>query len=1020
MLAADLYFNFLSFSFDFSRIFYFFQEFLRYFMKFQYKMNKSRGTELVAPRKTIQFGGYTFVEPDLNFKAPIFSCCGSIQDASCEKEFEESDEEMEEVPPQQQSYQSAPSSSYNKPGPSSSNSYQNEPMNNSWNRQQNYQTNLNSYHHEDDDDIFIEEPPAYRQIDKPAARSYDVDDDPMDDSFENFHATSSEARGVPDEPEDANDSFDDFESIPAATTKSLATLQKSNSESTLNQRHDMHGRFRGFLQDDSEEFNNELELLGADMNEELYSTLKSKFGFNQFRHRQKQCILSTLMGNDTFVLMPTGAGKSLCYQLPAVILPGVTVVVSPLRSLIEDQKMKMKELGIGCEALTADLSAGAQEDIYSDLTSENPTIKLLYVTPEKISASGRLISVFYTLHRRGLLARFVIDEAHCVSQWGHDFRPDYTKLSTLREKFHNPPVPIIALTATATPKIVTDARYNLKMQNSKLFISSFVRDNLKYDLIPKAAKSLINVVEKMKQLYPGKSGIVYCLSRKECETVQMMLTKAGLSAEVYHAGLNDGLRVSVQKGWLANKFDVICATIAFGMGIDKPDVRFVIHYSLPKSIEGYYQETGRAGRDGMPSYCLMLYSYHDSIRLRRMIEEGNTTTGVRSMHLNNVLQVVAYCENVSVCRRKMLVEHFGEVYDEQSCRNSKTPCDVCERQRKNPEAIRLFDVSNDALSIMQCLPRMQKATLKYISELYRGNLIKKTSEQAVRMGHTKLPFYSKGAGMTEQDALRFVRKLVIEGLVHERLYSIPNQTAAVLAYAELTEAGKEIASGKKQAKVYLHIVTCEKKRKNAGLIELSNMNTVSEAQALKERHMVKHGDVFTKCLQELTQLITAVAESSGLSGPYSIVSREGIEQIAALLPRTNSDLLRIDSMTQIKITKYGRLIMELLATYWKQVDEREETEMRNQLDKLKNGEIVMGGFATLSSDNNFPPAPYMKPLGGGRGRKRTTPGFSSGRAVKKPRAVPPSGRGKTRGRGTTKATSGSTGMRKNMFPSTFF
>ncbi|CAO4373190.1 unnamed protein product [Caenorhabditis nigoni] len=987
-------------------------------------MSKVNRIELIAPRKTISFGGFTFVEPNLNYKPPIFSCCSSLKDPSCyQNEFEEEEEEEDSFDKQEEEVVTAPPivvqkppvastsfSNYEKPTTSN---YQERNNKYDWNHQQSNERN--SFDNDDDDDIFIEE------INLGNNEKSKSPSPGLDDSFENFQASSAEVvQGASD---DANDSFEDFEPI-SVPTKSLATLQKSSSEVALNQqRHDMHGRFRGFLQDDSEEFNNELDLLGAEMNEELYSTLKSKFGFNQFRHRQKQCILSTLMGHDTFVLMPTGAGKSLCYQLPAVILPGVTVVVSPLRSLIEDQKMKMKELGIGCEALTADLSTGAQEDIYTELCSENPSIKLLYVTPEKISASGRLNSVFYTLHRRGLLARFVIDEAHCVSQWGHDFRPDYTKLHTLREKFHTPPVPIIALTATATPKIVTDARDNLKMQNSKLFISSFVRDNLKYDLIPKAAKSLINVVEKMKQLYPGKSGIVYCLSRKECETVQMMLTKAGLSAEVYHAGLNDNLRVSVQKGWLANKFDVICATIAFGMGIDKPDVRFVIHYSLPKSIEGYYQETGRAGRDGMPSYCLMLYSYHDSIRLRRMIEEGNTTTGVRSMHLNNVLQVVAYCENVSVCRRKMLVEHFGEVYDEQSCRNSKTPCDICERQRKNQEAIRLFDVTNDALSIMQCLPRMQKATLKYISELYRGSLIKKTSEQAVRMGHTKLPFFSKGQGMTEGDALRFVRKLVIEGLVHERLYSIPNQTAAVLAYAELTDSGKEVAAGRKQAKVYLHIVTCERKRKNAGLIELSNMNTVSEAQALKERHMVKHGDVFTKCLQDLNQLITSVAESSGLTGPYSIVSREGIEQIAALLPRTNSDLLRIDSMTQIKITKYGRMIMELLATYWKQVDEREEEEMRNQLDKLKSGEIVMGGFATLSSDSNFPPAPYMKPLGGGgRGRKRTTPGFSSGRATKRPRVTAPSrGGAKPRGRGGAKATtSGAIGARKNMFPSAFF
>ncbi|CAI2349835.1 unnamed protein product [Caenorhabditis sp. 36 PRJEB53466] len=608
-----------------------------------------------------------------------------------------------------------------------------------------------------------------------------------------------------------NNSFDNFNDqveYPQSVSDSSAERPEKtfavhrNNPPAKNERHDMHGKFRGFLKDDSEFFENAVTLLGPNKSEELYETLKSKFGFNNFRHKQRSCILSTLVGHDTFVLMPTGAGKSLCYQLPAIMLTGVTIVVSPLRSLIEDQKTKMKELGISCEALTSDLPQLTQESIYRSLRDRNPSIKLLYVTPEKISASDQLNSALLDLYKRGFLARFVIDEAHCVSQWGHDFRPDYTKLHQLRDKFVNPQIPIIALTATATPKIVTDTRNNLKMTNSKLFISSFVRDNLKYDLIPKAAKSLINVVEKMKQLYPGKSGIVYCLSRKECETVQMMLSKANVSAEVYHAGLADSVRVTVQRNWLANRVDVICATIAFGMGIDKPDVRFVIHYSLPKSIEGYYQETGRAGRDGLPSYCLMLYSYHDSIRLRRMIEEGNATSGVRNMHLNNVLQIVAYCENVSVCRRKLLVEYFGEVYDEQSCSTSTTPCDICERKRKNEEVVRLFDMSNDALMIMRSLPRMKKATLKYISELYRGGLSKKTSEQALKLGHTKLELFGKGQGITDQDALRFVRKLVIDGYIHEKLYANPNQAATVLAYAELTNLGRAALAEKTTTKVH--------------------------------------------------------------------------------------------------------------------------------------------------------------------------------------------------------------------------
>ncbi|CAI5451678.1 unnamed protein product [Caenorhabditis angaria] len=980
----------------------------------------SRYKHAMKPRQRVEFEGYSFVVPDLNFKAPVLKCCEGYKNAStslrnpCSTEYDNidnfvdpvSDKPIATIPPSPRVVTKSPvisMSSQRAPiREPQAITLENDVEDDGWD-------NFDYERTENQGSIASAHPSiATTSTSYPQFNSENEDDDAdVFDSFEEGPANVElvnepitghlEEHQNDEEEEDvemlSNDSFDNF--VPPAKISPITKPTTAPKPGDNKKRHDMHGQFRGFLQDDSEEFNDELAVLGVDLRNKLYATLKSMFGFNQFRHRQKMAITSILKGHDTFVLMPTGAGKSLCYQLPAILSDGVTIVVSPLKSLIEDQTSKMRELGIPCEQLTSELSTDDQESIYTRLGALKPDIKLLYVTPEKISASGRLNSVFFDLHKRGLLARFVIDEAHCVSQWGHDFRPDYTKLHTLRERYTNPKVPIVALTATATPKIVTDARNHLGMKDSKLFISSFVRDNLKYDLIPKASKSLINVVEKMKQLYPGKSGIIYCLSRKECETVQMMLIKSGVSAEVYHAGLNDTTRVTVQRRWLANRVDVICATIAFGMGIDKPDVRFVIHYSLPKSIEGYYQETGRAGRDGLPSYCLMLYSYHDHIRLRRMIEEGNTTTGVRMMHLQNVLQIVAYCENVSVCRRKMLVEHFGEVYDEQTCRTSKTPCDICDRKRKNPEAIRLFDVSDEAKMLMQSLPRMQKTTLKYLSELYRGNLCKKSSEQAMRLGHTSLPFFKRGQGMTEQDALRFVRKLVVEGYVYERLYSAPNQAAAVLAYAELTESGRAIASGAKTAKVYLHIVTCEKKKKTIGMIELPNMNTVSEAQALKEKHMVKHADVFSRCLRDLTQMLTALAESSGLSGPYSMISREGIEQIAALLPRTNSELLRVDSMTEMKVNRYGQAVMETLAPFWKQVDDREEEEMRRQLEKLKNGEIVMGGFAELPAGLPIPGGAPYKPIFPSRGRgaprvrKRVTPG-SSGRATKKPRYTAPS------------------------------
>ncbi|KIH52911.1 helicase protein, partial [Ancylostoma duodenale] len=441
---------------------------------------------------------------------------------------------------------------------------------------------------------------------------------------------------------------------------------------------------------------------------------------------------------------------------------------------------------------------------------------------------------------------------------------------------------------------------------------------------------------------------------KECESVCTVLNKAGVYAEVYHAGLPDKQRVQIQHRWLRNTVNVISATIAFGMGIDKPDVRFVIHYSLPKSIEGYYQETGRAGRDGHPSYCLLLYSYQDSIRLRKMIEadDSQAPASVRSMHLQNIYQMVSYCENISTCRRKILVEHFGEVYDAQMCLKSTTPCDVCQRLRQNPEGVKLFDVSEEALMILTALNRMRNVTLRffrtwvvrfsivplciarYLAELFRGQLNKKDADQAMRLGHTALPFYGRGVGMSEQDSLRFLRKMVAEGYIEERLYR--TKFESTVAYAELSARGRQMAMSGSKPKVYLHVAT-DKKRKSIAS-DLLARTAVSEAKALKEKHVVKYGDIFTRCLQALTELLTDVAEEGRLSGPYAIISREGLEQVAALLPRTNSDLVQVDSMTSTKVERYGARIMTALKPFWKEVDDRDEAEMRKQLEKLKEKE----------------------------------------------------------------------------------
>ncbi|KAF8359120.1 him-6, partial [Pristionchus pacificus] len=834
----------------------------------------------------------------------------------------------------------------------------------------------------DDDYIIYDKPPAAKTplnttISKPQLIRQDS-------------ASSVHIYGEEDDPTETDSFYDDDEIIDyAEIVNEEAELECWDA---VKKRHDMHGQFRGFLKDDGDSFEDEELLLGKDLKDRMYLTLKSVFGHSKFRHRQKTAITAIVLDCDAFVLMPTGAGKSLCYQLPAVLSDGVTIVVSPLRSLIEDQRSKMRGLDIGCEALTGDLSVKAADDIYNRLESKNPDIKLLYVTPEKISSSSRLSSVFSSLHRRGLLARFVIDEAHCVSQWGHDFRPDYTKLATLRDIYKYPKVPIVALTATATPKIVQDTKDHLGIKDSKLFISSFVRDNLKYDLIPKAAKALQKVLEKMKQLYPGKSGIVYCLSRNECEKVAASLQKEGFTAEPYHAGLTDTKRNDVQSRWITNRIQVICATIAFGMGIDKPDVRFVIHYSLPKSIEGYYQETGRAGRDGLPSYCVLLYSYQDMIRLRRMIEgDDKTTVGVRDMHLGSIYQMVAYAENISICRRKILVEHFGEVYDAAACRSGTTPCDVCHRKSLNKGKFTLFDVSEEARIILQCVAGMRNVTLRYLAELYRGQMNKKTSEQAIRLGHSKMALVGRGAAMSEPDALRLMRKLVIEQYLFERLYA--TKFDSVSAYAEVTEKGKAVITGRVKAKVFLHVLTDGGGRKKKDEVQI-NIPTVSEAAALKEKHRIKHADVFDRAVAALRAVAATIAAQNRLAGPHAVLSSEGIEQIAALLPRTNSELLQADSMTPTKIEKYGQTLMATLKPFWKEVDDRDAAEITAQLESLKKREAVIGGFPMVMRDGNDfggeGGTGIVQPSNGGRafkpnfaGKKRRTPNQGAKGGVKR-------------------------------------
>ena len=392
----------------------------------------------------------------------------------------------------------------------------------------------------------------------------------------------------------------------------------------------------------------------------MYRTLKQYFGYDEFRPLQKEIIERVLAKNDCLVLMPTGGGKSLCFQLPALLQPGITIVVSPLISLMKDQVDALLGNGISAALINSSL---AQDEILQVIEkAKRGELKLIYVTPERL-ALPHFEAILHTLN----ISLFAIDEAHCISEWGHDFRPDYRNLQSLRHKF--PSIPVIALTATATEKVRADIVGQLALSSPHIFTSSFNRQNLSYEVLPK--KDSFSTILSLLSLYKGESAIIYCFSRKDTETIAEKLRKQGYKAGTYHAGLSADARRESQERFIHDDVHIMVATIAFGMGIDKPDVRLVIHHSLPKSVDGYYQETGRAGRDGLPARCVLLYSIADKCKqdyFIHQLHEGEE----KEQAQHNLEQAVAYGE-LRGCRRKFLLSYFNEVYTEANCGN----CDKC-------------------------------------------------------------------------------------------------------------------------------------------------------------------------------------------------------------------------------------------------------------------------------------------------------------------------------------------------------
>lgn len=530
---------------------------------------------------------------------------------------------------------------------------------------------------------------------------------------------------------------------------------------------------------------------------EVKQVMRTRFHLKGFRPNQLEAINATLAGKDVFVLMPTGGGKSLCYQLPAVVTSGktrgVTIVISPLLSLMEDQVEHLRALNTQAFLINGESSIEHRKFITQSL--RDPTvekyIQLLYVTPEMLSKNQTMVNAFKDLHGRGRLARIVIDEAHCVSQWGHDFRPDYKALGEVRRQFIG--VPVMALTATATENVKVDVMYNLGIQGCEVFTQSFNRPNLSYEIRRKGKDVLSSIAQTIKEKYRNMSGIVYCLSRKSCEEIAGKLRdEHHIKAHHYHAGMEPQDRSAVQKQWQKGTYHVIVATIAFGMGIDKPDVRFVIHHSIPKSLEGYYQETGRAGRDGKRSSCYLYYGYQDTSVLKRMIDAGEGSWEQKERQRQMLRNVVQFCENRSDCRRVQVLKYFSESFERDDCNRS---CDNC----KSDSAFENRDFTEYAAAAVSLVSKIQttKVTLLHCVDVFRGGKGKKVSH------HSELDEFGVGAGLERGDVERLFHRLLDENALMEE--SVVNKAGFATNYVQLGKKSDDFVRQRKRLNLQVRI-----------------------------------------------------------------------------------------------------------------------------------------------------------------------------------------------------------------------